>query len=119
VESFRKASGFGYEDASLRLTWGQAVMQTLDPTGDPADNDKKIEECTRLFRRAIDIDSNNPQCHLWLAQALIRPRKEGDDEKNKKIMEEACSELRKVLKLEPKNDDAKKAMERYSCTSAK
>ncbi len=119
VESFRRASGYGYEDASLRLTWGQAVMQTLDPTGDAADNDKKIEECIRLFRRTIDLDPGNSQGHLWLAQGLIRSRKEGEDAVNKKLQEEACSELRKVLKLDPRNEDAKKSIERIGCPGAK
>ncbi len=119
VESFRRASGLGREDASLRLTQGQAVMQTLDPTGDVAENDKKIEECIRLFRRTIELDASNVQGHFWLAQSLIRARKEGDDAMNKKLQEEACSELRKVLKLDPRNDDAKKTMERIGCAGAK
>jgi len=119
VESFRKASGFGYEDPGLRLTWGQAVMQTLDRTGNPEDNAKKIEESIRLFRKVIDLDPNNAQGHLWLAQALIQSRVEAQDEKNKQIREDACGELRKVLKIEPKNEDAKKAMERIGCPGAK
>jgi tetratricopeptide (TPR) repeat protein len=119
VESFRRASSLGREDASLRLTQGQAVMQTLDPTGDPADNDAKIQECIRLFRRTIELESGNAQAHLWLAQGLIRARKEGDDDVNRKLQEEACSELRKVLKLDPRNEDAKKTMERIGCAVAK
>ncbi len=119
VESFRRAAGLGKEDASLRLTQGQAVMQTLDPTGDAAENDKKIEECIRLFRRTIELDASNVQGHFWLAQGLIRARKEGEDETNKKLHEEACNELRKVLKLEPRNEDAKKTMERIGCAAAK
>ena len=119
VESFRRSAGLGKEDASLRLTQGQAVMQTLDPTGDAAENDKKIEECIRLFRRTIELDASNVQGHFWLAQGLIRARKEGEDETNKKLHEEACNELRKVLKLEPRNEDAKKTMERIGCAAAK
>ena len=119
VESFRKAVGLGREDPSLRLTQGQAVMQTLDPTGDPAENDSKIQECIRLFRRTIELDASNSQAHLWLAQGLIRARKEGEDETNRKLQEEACNELRKVLKLDPRNEDAKKSMERISCAGAK
>ena len=94
-------------------------MQTLDPTGDAAENDKKIEECIRLFRRTIELDASNVQGHFWLAQGLIRARKEGEDETNKKLHEEACNELRKVLKLEPRNEDAKKTMERIGCAAAK
>jgi tetratricopeptide (TPR) repeat protein len=119
VESFRRASGYGYEDAGMRLTWGQAVMQTLDPTGDAAENDKKIDECIRLFRKVTEMDPANAQGHLWLAQGLIRSRREGEDERNKGLHEEACTELRKVLKIEPKNEDAKKTMERIGCVAAK
>jgi tetratricopeptide (TPR) repeat protein len=119
VESFRRASTYGYEDLNWRLTWGQAVMQTLDPTGDVAENDRKIEECIRLFRRVTEQDPSNAQAHLWLAQGLIRQRKEGEDATNRKLQEEACVELRKVLKLDPRNDDAKKSMERIGCTGAK
>lgn len=119
VESFRKSAGFGYEDPGLRLTWGQAVMQTLDRTGNPEDNARKIEESIRLFRKVIDLDPGNAQGHLWLAQALIQSRVEGDDEKNKQLRDDACGELRKVLKVEPRNEDAKKTMERIGCPGAK
>ncbi len=119
VESFRKASGLGYEDPNLRLTWGQAVMQTLDRTGNAADNAVKIQESIRLFRKVIELDPSNAQGHLWLAQGLIQSRVEGDDEKNRQLRDDACGELRKVLKIEPKNEDAKKAMERIGCPGAK
>ena len=79
----------------------------------------KIQESIRLFRRMIDLDPGNAQGHLWLAQGLIQSREEGDDEKNKQLQEEACRELRKVLKIEPRNEDAKKAMERIGCPGAK
>lgn len=116
VESFRKASALGYEDPSLRLTWGQAVLQTLDRTAaDPTDNDRKIADAIRLFRRVIELDPGNAQGHLWLGQGLIQARKEGDDKRNKELQEEACGEFRKTLKLEPKNEDAKKAMDRIGC----
>ena len=77
VESFRRASGLGKEDASLRLTQGQAVMQTLDPTGDVAENDKKIEECIRLFRRTIELEAGNVQGHSGLRKASSGPEKRG------------------------------------------
>ena len=119
VESFRRASGLGYEDPNLRLTWGQAVMQTLDRTGNAEENAVKIQESIRLFRKVIELDPNNAQGHLWLAQGLIQSRVEGEDEKNKQLRDDACGELRKVLKIEPKNEDAKKAMERIGCPGAK
>ena len=82
---------------------------------DPADNQKKIADATRLFRRVIELEAGNAQGHLWLGQALIQARIEGDDAKNKQLQEEACGEFRKSLKLDPKNEDAKKAMERIGC----
>ncbi len=120
VESFRRSSALGYEDPSggLRLTWGQAVLQTLDNTGDPADNKRKKDESIRHFRRVIDLDPNSYQGHLWLGQALVISRVEGQDEENKRLKDEACSEFRKVLKIDPRNEDAKKSMERIGCTGA-
>ena len=98
--------------SGLRLTWGQAVLQTLDRTAaDQTDNHKKIADAIRLFRRVIELDPGNAQGHLWLGQGLIQARVEGADEENAKLKEEACSEFRKTLKLEPRNEDAKKAME--------
>jgi tetratricopeptide (TPR) repeat protein len=93
AESFRRSSSLGYEDASIRLTWGQAVLQTLDRLGDPEANAVKIQESIRHFRRVIDLEPGNAQGHLWLAQGLIQSRKEGDDKRNKEIQEEACGEL--------------------------
>jgi superkiller protein 3 len=116
VESFRKASALGYEDPGLRLTWGQAVLQTLDRTAaDQTENHKKIADAIKLFRRVIELEPGNAQGHLWLGQGLIQARVEGADEENAKLREEACSEFRKTLKLEPKNEEAKKAMERVGC----
>jgi len=119
VESYRKAAANGSDDASLQLNWGIAVMQTLDPTGSQDDNNRKVEESIKHFRRVIEKETNNAQGHLWLAQGLIRSRVEGDDAKNIKLKEEACSELRKVLKLDPRNEDARKTMERVGCPTAK
>jgi hypothetical protein len=42
-------------------------------------------------------------------------RKEGDNEGNKRLVEEACQEFTKTLRLDPRNEDAKKAKERISC----
>ena len=42
-------------------------------------------------------------------------RVEGDNEGNRKLVEEACSEYGKCLRLDPKNEDARKARERISC----
>ncbi len=115
VESFRQASAIGYENAGMMLSWGQAILQTISPNDAPDENLRKTEESVKRFRRCIELDPNNAQGHLWLAEGLIRSRIPGDDTKNKQLKEEACGEYRKVLKIEPKNEDAKKGMERVGC----
>jgi len=115
IEDLRKAQSLGLENAGLHLSWGQALLQLLDEKGTGEENRKKIEESISHFRKAVALDQNLAQAHLWLGQGLIMSRKEGDDETNKKLVEEACSEFRKVLKLDPKNQDAKKSMERVGC----
>jgi tetratricopeptide (TPR) repeat protein len=115
VESCKKASGVSYDNSPLHLMWGQAILQTLDPKGDPADNRKKVEESIKHFRRSIELDANNAVAHLWLGQGLVLSRVEGDDAGNAKLKEEACNEYRKVLKIDPRNEDAKKGMERIGC----
>jgi tetratricopeptide (TPR) repeat protein len=116
VESFRKAASLGYEAPAMRLTWGQAILQTLDRTAaDLTENHKKIADAIKLFRRVIELEPGNAQGHFWLGQGLIQARIEGEDQKNKELQEEACGEFRKTLKLEPKNEEAKKAMERVGC----
>jgi hypothetical protein len=40
----------------------------------------------------------------------------GDDKRNAEIKDEACGELRKALKYDPRNEDAKKSMERIGCS---
>jgi tetratricopeptide (TPR) repeat protein len=114
-QSLRSALQSGQENSSLHLMWGQSLLQLLDAQADQAENLKKKEDAVRHFRRAIEVDPNNPSCHLWLGQGLILCRVEGADEANKKLQEEACSEYRKVLKLDPKNEDAKKGMTLYGC----
>ncbi len=115
VESMRKAASLGYEESNLHLVWGQALLQTLDRTRPQEENKKTIEDATGHFRRAIGLDPNSDQAHLWLGQGLILSRVEGNDAENQRIKEEACSEFRKVLKLSPGNADAKKSMERVGC----
>lgn len=118
LESCRRAYNIGYDNLSLRMTWGQAALQTLDPKGDQAENKRKVEEATKQFRRAAEMDPNNAGAHLWLAQCLVLSRVEGDNEGNQKLKEEACAEYRKVLRIDPRNEDAKKGMERIGCPGA-
>lgn len=118
IDGYRKAQASGYDNADSRFSWGQAVLQTLDPKGDPAENRKRITEAVSLFRRSVEMNPNNYLSHLWLAQGLVLMRVEGDDEGNRKLTSEACEEYRKVLRLNPGNADAKKGMERIGCPGA-
>jgi tetratricopeptide (TPR) repeat protein len=118
VDGYRKAQASGYDNADSRFSWGQAVLQTLEPKGDPAENRKRITEAVTHFRRSVEMNTNNYQSHLWLAQGLVLLRIEGDDEGNRKLTSEACEEYRKVLRLNPGNADAKKGMERIGCPGA-
>ena len=115
LEDLKRAQSFGIENASLHLTWGQALMQLLDPKASADENRSKTTEAIKHFRRAADLEPNNAQAHLWLGTALIQSRVEGQDQENKKLSEEACGEFRKVLKIDPKNLDAKKSIERIGC----
>lgn len=115
VESFRRASSLGYDDSNVQLSWGQSILQTLDRTGSQEENRKKVDDAIMHFRRSIVLDQNNDQAHLWLGQALILARVEGNDAENKKLKDEACAEFQKVLRLNPGNQDAKKSMERIGC----
>ena len=68
-----------------------------------------------VIRRSIEQDQNNGPAHLWLAQCLVLSRVEGDNARNKQLQEEACGEYKKVLRLQPSNQDAKKGMDRIGC----
>lgn len=115
LESFRKAAALNYENSGMHLSWGQALLQTLDPTGSAEENKRINEDAVRHFRKCVELDPNNSQGHLWLAEGLVRSRVAGDDENNRRVKEEACSEYRKVLKLDPKSEDARKGLERIGC----
>jgi tetratricopeptide (TPR) repeat protein len=115
IESMRRASSLGYDDGSLHLAWGQALLQTLDRTRPQEENAKTIDDAISHFRRGVALDPNNDATHLWLGQGLILSRVEGNDAVNRKILDEACGEFKKVLRLNPGNSDAKKSMERVGC----
>lgn len=115
VESMRRASQLGYDNSGLQLTWGQALLQLLDPEKGQEDNRKIVEDAIGHFRKATGMDQSSAGAHLWLAQGLVLARVEGDNAGNAKLKEEACSEYRKVLRLDPGNADAKKGMERIGC----
>ena len=118
IQAFRDAQSFGYDVPGLHLSWGQAMLQLLDPKAAEADNIEKVKEAVKHFRKAVEKDPGNPQAHLWLAEGLIRSRVPGNDKDNQVLKDEACVEYRKVLKLEPRNEDAKKGMEHYGCPGA-
>ena len=111
------ASRIGCETAELRLMWGQALLQTLDPQK-PEENRRITQQAVGHFRKSIQLNPSNPISHLWLGQSLILMRVEGEDARNQELQAEACQEFRQVLKLDPRNEDAKKAMARYSCPGA-
>ncbi len=116
IEQFVEASKVGFENGAMHLSWGQAILQTLNPKDDtPEEAKRKNDEAVRHFRRCIELEPNNCAGHLWLAEGLVRARVAGDDATNKKLKEEACAEYRKTLKCDPKNEDAKKGLERIGC----
>ena len=115
VDTFRKAQAAGVENAALHLMWGQAILQLLDPNADQEENMRKKGDAVAHFRKATALDQGNAQGHFWLATGLILMRQEGDTAGNKKLVEEACAEYTKCLRLDPKNEDAKKSKERYGC----
>jgi tetratricopeptide (TPR) repeat protein len=112
IEYLKKAIGLGYENASIELTLGQALILSR---GDNAEENKdKIKDAVKHFRQCVALEPGNAQGHLWLAQGLVFSRVEGDPG-NKPLQEEACTEYKKVIKLEPRNQDAVKGMERIGC----
>ena len=115
MDSFRRAIGIGSETSGMHLMWGQSLLLLLDPKGDAADNKKKKDDAITHFRKSVSLDPGSVQGHLWLGQALIQSRVEGDNEGNAKLQAEACAEFAKVLRLDPRNEDAKKAKERIGC----
>jgi tetratricopeptide (TPR) repeat protein len=115
IDSFRKSISVGNDVSPIHTMWGQALLLLLDPKGDNAENARKKEDAVQHLRRATVLDPGNVQAHLWLGQALIQSRVEGENELNKKLQEEACTEYAKVLRLDPRNEDAKKAKERIGC----
>jgi tetratricopeptide (TPR) repeat protein len=113
ISAFMKALSVGYENANMRLSLGQAILQTLSTDDPPEVSRKKNEDALKNFRRCIELDPNNGQGHFWLGAGLIRLRVPGEDEINRKLTEEACNEFRKSLKLDPKNESAKKQLEQF------
>ena len=115
VDTFKKAQSAGVESAALHLMWGQAILQLLDPNASTDENTRKKAEAVQHFRKSVALDPGTAQAHFWLGAGLVLSRVEGDNEGNKKLVEEACSEYSKCLRLDPKNEDAKKSKERIGC----
>ncbi len=112
LENFRKALSYG-ETGGLHLVVGQCLILTRGDN--PDENRKRTEEAITHFRRCIQMEPGNAQGHFWLANSLTYLRKEGDTAGNKKLQEEACVEYAKALKLDPRNEEAKKGMVRIGC----
>ncbi|MDH3253192.1 MAG: tetratricopeptide repeat protein, partial [Ignavibacteria bacterium] len=115
IEAYRKALSVGYETDGLYLSYGQAQLLTLDPKGDREENRKKVEDAVKAFRKSISLNQSNAQAHLWLAQGLVQSRIEGENELNKGLTDEACAELAKTQKLDPRSEEAKKLSVRIGC----
>ncbi|HUI10054.1 MAG TPA: tetratricopeptide repeat protein [Bacteroidota bacterium] len=114
IETFRKAQSAGIDNFALELMWGQADLQLLDPSGDQEENDRRKADAVQHFRKSLQFDQASAEAHFWLGTGLLLMRKEGDPG-NAKLMEEACSEFNKCLRLDPKNENARKAKEHYGC----
>jgi tetratricopeptide (TPR) repeat protein len=115
IDAFRKTTSVGMDDDNVHLSWGQAVLQTLDQKDTDEEGRRKNADALKHFRICVDKNPGNVPGHFWLGECLVRSRVPDDPEGNKKLIEEACSEWRKVLKLDPKNEDAKKGIERIGC----
>ncbi len=115
IESFKKALGAGIDNSSIHLMWGQGLLQMLDPKGAEEENSRKKADAVAQFRKTTALDPNLAVGHFWLGTGLVLSRKEGDTPGNKILVEEACAEFGKCLRLEPKNEDARKAKERIGC----
>jgi tetratricopeptide (TPR) repeat protein len=115
IDAFRKTQTVGTDDSNVHLSWGQAILQTLDPKEPAEESKKKNDDAVKHFHRCVELDAKNENGHLWLAEGLVRSRIPGEDEANRKLKEEACDEYRKALRLNPKNKDAEKGMERIGC----
>ena len=115
AESFGRAFESGYDNATMHLNWGLAILQEIDPKSSEADNRKLSEDAAKQFRRAIHLDQENAESHFWLGEALIRSRIVGNDESIRSLTAEACTEFRKAIKLNPRHENAKKEMVKYGC----
>jgi tetratricopeptide (TPR) repeat protein len=115
IDAFRKTQSVGVDDDNVHLSWGQAILQTLDPKDAEEEGRRKNADALKHFRICVEKNTGNVQGHFWLGECLVRSRVPADPEGNKKLIEEACSEWKKVLKLDPRNEDAKKRMESIGC----
>ncbi|MGB6031971.1 MAG: tetratricopeptide repeat protein [Bacteroidota bacterium] len=113
--SCRSAYDLQYDNAGLQLMWGQSMLQLLNPKEPREQNRAKVSTAVDHFQNAVRMNPADPAAHLWLAQGYVLMREEGEDEKNRELKGKACEEYRKVLKIDPRNKDAKKGMELIGC----
>ena len=114
IETFRKALSVGIDNYAMEMMWGQADLQLLDPNGNQEENDRRKADAVQHFRKGIQYDAGAAEGHFWLGTSLLLMRKEGDPG-NAKLMEEACGEFNRCLRLDPKHEGARKAKEHYGC----
>lgn len=112
LNSFRRGITYN-ETGGLNLVIGQCLILTRGD--DPDENRKRTEEAVAKFRRCNQLEPNNAEGHYWLGLALTYLRVEGRTEENRKLVQEACTAYAKALRINPRHEEAKKAMERISC----
>ena len=115
IDLYRKAISVAYENGGMHLSWGQAILQTLNKDDTEEESRKKNDDAMKHFRRCVELEPGNAEGHFWLGETLVRARIPGEDKRNNELKEEACGEWKKVLKLDPKNENAKKGIERIGC----
>jgi tetratricopeptide (TPR) repeat protein len=115
ITSFANASSAGYENASMQMNWGLAILQATPATADENEARKRAADAVSRFRRAVRLDPQSAPAHFWLGEGLIRLRVPGDNQSVHKYTEEACSEFKKALAIDPRHEGALKEIRLRGC----
>jgi len=81
------------------------------------------EKPVETLKRAIQYNPDLPSqadLHTWLGQSLMylyfkRVKETGDRKGNDYLKQDACAEFNKVLKIDPKNPNAKNSKDKLDC----